>query len=309
MVQILSGISAAWRAMFPGIVGEVQDNSDELVENEVNQALAGERENICPAREDMTAFGWVTGDNNPIHSMVERAKKLGFKDTPVMGMHIAAYGEQFSHGVIQRMRRYWGGEVKVIGQSTTIKSPLYPRERTLWQVTEYKKRDTGIDLKILGTSGEQTIAEVTTKIGREYALMPQIAGPMYNRRFLLGEDHLESFYQAIGAKNDGTIPTMLPAAYVPATLLRLLEDRTGTIEGTIINMDFNSIRNAKLGRLQVDIFPTREPRELMKTDTLTKERVSAGFLYKFKAMVSQDTKPITYGEVTTVSPIKLDLAS
>ena len=55
---------------------------EESLEEIINKALAEEKEKICPLREDIDEFSWVTKDNNPIHRIQKRAKKLGFENIP-----------------------------------------------------------------------------------------------------------------------------------------------------------------------------------------------------------------------------------
>ncbi len=285
MVGILLGIGQAIGSLF----GVEPKPIDEKWEEQINKILAEEREKIRPSREDIDTFSWITGDNNPIHRLPKRAQELGFSDIPLMGAHVAAYGEQFIERVVERMRNYWGADIKITGQDSRFKSALHPGEKTLWQVTGYKQNN-GIELNVTGSTKDRKIIDITSRLGVEYPHMPQIAGPIPNssRRFLLDQNHLEEFYDCVGAKNTGQVPHMLPAAYVPATLLRLLEERTQSMEGANLSMKYDFLARAKTGTLQVDIFPPREPSER-----------KGKFIYKFRTVVSQDTCPITYGEIVS----------
>ncbi|MEM4259592.1 MAG: hypothetical protein QXS38_02435 [Candidatus Pacearchaeota archaeon] len=227
-----------------------------------------------------------------------------------MGAHIAAYGEQFIERVVEKMRQYWGADLKIIGQYNGFKAPVYPGERILWQVTpSFKKIDSKIEIDVTGTitreadKQEQTIKviDITSKIGKEYSMMPQIAGPIFSSKYLLDKDHLEEFYNCVGGTNNGRVPNMLPAAYVPATLLTLLEQKTQTMEGVNFSMNFEFLREAEPGRLQVDIFPPREPKQRQRKDKNGAPVLDStgkpiiDYIYKFQTVVSQETKPITYG--------------
>ena len=271
---------------------------DDSLEEKINKALAEEREKIRPSREDIDDFSWVTKDNNPIHRIPKRAKKLGFNDIPLMGAHVAAYGEQFMERVVEHMKEYWGAEIKIIGQDNHFKSAVYPGERILWQVVGYKKRDGEIELNAEGKVKDKKAIDITTKLGNRYYEMPQIAGPIYYRRYLIEEEHLETFYNCVGGKSNGKVPKILPSAFVPATLLSLLEEKTQSMEGANLSMDFNFLEEPEIGRLQVDIFPAREPKQ--RGDY---------YLYKFKTVCSQKTNPIVYGGIlsSTKNLIKFDL--
>jgi len=268
---------------------------DEDLENKINQALAVEREKIRPSREDIDNFSWITGDTNPIHRLTKRAKMMGFEDIPLMGAHVAAYGEQFINGVVKHMENFWGTNIKIIGQDNKFRAPLYPGEKTFWQVKGFKKTKRGIELSIGGTARGIEVISINTVLGTENPLLPQIAGPIYTRRYLLNEAHIEEFYNCVGGKLESPVPNMLPAAFVPATLLRLLEDKTQTMEGTNMSMNYRFIEKLHQGRLQVDIFPPRRPTER-----------KGNFIYKFRTVVSQNTKPITYGEILSGSPVRIE---
>lgn len=259
---------------------------DKSLETRINKTLSEEREKIRPSKEDIDDFSWVTGDNNPIHRIQKRAKKLGFDDIPLMGAHVAAYGEQYITSVVESIIKYWEADIKITGLSNSFKAPVYPGERILWQTTGYEKTDSEIKLKTTGTVKERIVIDIKTHLGKEYQKMPQIAGPIYSRRYLLEKEHLETFYNCVGGKSNGIVPKILIAAFVPATLLKLLEEKIQTMEGTNLLMNFDFLSEASSGRLQVDIFPSREPK-----------KHGEDYLYRFKTVCSQKTKPIIYGEI------------
>ncbi len=271
---------------------------DETLEEKINKRLAEEREKIRPSREDIDTFSWITGDTSPIHRLTKRARKAGFQDIPLMGSHVAAYGEQFVEGVAKHMREYWGADIKIIGQENRFREALYPGERVLWQVKGYKEKDRTIELFITGSVKERQIVTIKSRLGTEYPIMPQIAGPIYSERYLIEDEHLEEYYNCVGAKSNGKVPNMLPAAFVPATLLNLLKTKTQTTEGMNLIMNFDFLKEANPGTLQVDIFPPRKPTE--RKDN---------FIYKFTTVVSQNTNPITYGEIVSSAPYKIEFNS
>ncbi len=270
-------------------------DADETLEAQINRTLSEEREQIRPSVADINTFSWITRDNNPIHRLTKLAQQFGFADIPLMGAHTAAYGEQYIEGVVQKMRDFWGADIKIIGQETKFKNPLYPEERVLWKVTESKKNNGTIDIEVKGAVKDKEIVAITSRLGTEYPLMPQIAGPIYSRRYLFEQSHLDAFYDCVGGKRSEKVPNMLPAAFVPATLLRLLEDKTRTMEGVNWSMDFNFIAQAVPGPLQVDIFAPRPP-----------SIRNSNSIYKFRTVVSQNSKPITYGEIISATPQKIN---
>lgn len=311
---IFQGIGQAINDLFSVNPQQEQSETLEDLEDKINNILAKERENIRPSREDIDEFSWITKDNNPIHRVPKRAKKLGFDDIPLMGAHIASYGEQFIERVIEKMRQHWGADLKIIGQDNGFKAPVYPGERILWQILpSFKRVDSEIQLEITGTVKDKRVIDITSKIGKEYKTMPQIAGPVFSTKYLLDKDHLEAFYNCVGGTNGNKVPNMLPASYVPATLLTLLEQKTQTVEGMNLSMNYEFLREAEPGKLQVDIFPPREPRERQRKDENNNPVIDSGtnkqitdYIYRFKTVVSQKTKPITYGEITSSTTYKIE---
>ncbi len=306
---ILQGIGQA----IGELLGINPQQEPEDLEDKINNILARERENIIPSRENIDTFSWVTKDNNPIHRLPKRAKILGFEDIPLMGAHIAAYGEQFIERVVEKIRAHCGADLKIIGQDNGFKAPVYPGERILWQIMpEFKRRDGEIQLAITGTVKDKRVIDITSRIGKSYCIMPQIAGPIFSAKYLLDKDHLEEFYNCVGGTNNDQVPNMLPASYVPATLLTLLEQQTQTMEGMNLSMNYEFLREVEPGRLQVDIFPPRKPRAMQRKDEKGNsildpktDKPVTDYLYRFRTVVSQDTKPVTYGEILSSTTFEI----
>ncbi len=311
VASLLSGIGDGITALF----GVELKRADRSLEEQINKTLAEEREKIQPSREDIDWFSWVTKDNNPIHRLTKRAQRYGFRDIPLMGAHIAAYGEQFVEGIVRNMRDYWDVDIKIIGQENRFKKEVHPGDRILWQLTGFKNLEKEIRLTVVGSVNGNVNIEIISRLGKEYRQMPQLAGPIReaSTEFLLEEDHLEAFYSCVCGENSGDVPNMLPAAYVPATLLSLLEQKTQTMEGINYIMSFDFLKKAKIGMLQVDIFPPRKPKSRPRIDEETgkpaiNEKTGepiVDYIYKFRTIVSQNTKPVTYGEITSATPFEI----
>jgi hypothetical protein len=293
MPKILSGIGQTIGKLF-GV--EPKPVSDTL-EEQINKALAEEKDKIRPSRNDIDTFSWITKDNNPVHRLEGRARKMGFKQIPIMGAHMAAYGEQFIEMVVENMRDYWGANIKIIGQDNSFKEAVGLRDKIHWQVTGYKAIDSEIRLNVSGTVKDTEAIAITSHLGKEYKPRSDISGPINSKKYLLEEDHLNSFYECVGGKNSKIVPNMLPAAYVPASLLALLEEKTQTMEGINLSMNFEFIRKAKLGKLQVDVYPPKKPKEKQRKNSETID-----YIYMFKSIVSQDSKPITFGKIISSTP-------
>lgn len=293
-----SGIGATIGRFF-GVEPKLEDES---LEEKINNALAHEWEKITPTREDNESLQRITKDNNPIHISSDAAKKLGLKDTPIMGIHTAGYAEQFMEKVIDNMRSYWGADMKMTGLYTGFKGFVYPGDKILWQVTGYASSGEVIKLKTEGRVGENVVTDVEAELGKEYKRMPQIAGPISFRRYSIEEAHIAQFCKCVGVKYEKKIPKMLVSSFVPSTLLAIAEEKGMKIDGINLSMSYDFLGDAEPGSVQVDIFPSRRARPRKMEDG------GQAYIYKFKTVCSQDTKPLAYGEMVCLSRSELNFS-
>lgn len=259
---------------------------------------------VQASREAMSRFGWITKDNNPIHKFSEQAIEYGgFTDTPVMGAHLAAYGEQFTEKVIHDLNKEtWGSKIKLIGQTTKFKDPVYPEEKLTWEVGRYNVKNRNgqdiIDISINGSinreENSKIAVSINARLGNEYGIMPQIAGPGFWRKFAIQPKHLDVFYRCVGASPNSKIPQMFPGAFIPATLLELLETTTQSLEGVNREIDINFLNEPRMGSpVRVDMFQLlEEPKAIRGTDQK---------MYDIRFVCSQDTKPLSYGIATALT--------
>ncbi len=279
---------------------ELTTDLDQIVEETIKSNGA-----IRTRREDIAEFGWVTKDNNPAHKIPRIGRTLGFEDTPFMGAHVAAYAEKYAIDLISKIKQKpWASELKIISQGTSFKSALYPDEELNWQVTGYRLTKKDNDQLVLSLEGntkrkdqQVKIAEVDITISHKYNGLPEIAIPIFWRKFPVKEEHLNVFYSCTGHKSAETFPHSLTAAYAPAAQLLLLEEKTGDMVGANLSMDFQVISPAELGpMMKVDIFrPSRPP-----------SKRGNNYLYKLKTLCSQDDKMRMFGEMLVSTPYNLE---
>lgn len=299
------------------IFGVEPKEEDETLEQKINKALAQERERIVITREDSDLFGWITKDNNPIHGSPDGTKeaaiKAGFKDTPIRGAHTASYAEQYVRRVVENMREFWGADIKIIGQHTSFKAPVYPGERILWQIESFKDAGDAIMLYATGNVKRTEendliknvkVVDVTSRLGTNYKKSAEVEGAgRFSRTYSIEEDHISKFCKCVGVEVDGKVPDMLPAAFVPATLLALIEEKTNSMGGMNLYMDFDFASGAGAGGLQVDVFPPKRARS-------QKDEASGNtyYLYKFRALCRQGDKIVTYGELLCSTEHNIDFS-
>ncbi|MBU0466903.1 MAG: hypothetical protein KJ718_00420 [Nanoarchaeota archaeon] len=283
----------------------VVERMEQEVESQIEAILEGCKETTTYSRENNVRYCDIFGDISPIHRDKNDALAfplLNLEDTPIAGILLAATGEKISRRAIARLRDYWGydkSELAVIGQEVVFRDPAYPDQEVSWSFSGYTEREgEGLDITLAATAKKRPVVEVTTRLGKELGTMPAIAGPISSGVYIMGPEKLRGCYECTGEEIAAdTQPVFLPifsASFTPSELLHLLKAKTGKIEGANRRMRIRYFAQPREGLLQVDVFPPtkRESR----------------YLYKFRAITSQDTKPVCYTEVTCAAPETLNLS-
>jgi acyl dehydratase len=293
----LRGIAVAIGNKFGRDVKQIDDR----LESEIEIILKEGTERTKISQEDNIGYCDITEDFGVIHRDAEAARAYAgefFRDTPIVGTLTDAIGSGVSGRVFEKLVNFWeeeGQEFKIVGQQTKFSDVVYPGDSISWTFPEqgYRENIDGVELSIVGSVKGREVASVTTRLGKDFRQMPQIAGPILSRRFMIGEKEVSKAYQCAHEEPRNEVPASLVRAYVPSTLLVFQKEKTGKEEGMNRSMDFDVIREAKQGEIQADIFypekiPTRPTR--------------GNYIYRFRAVVSQDSEPLQYGVVACLTP-------
>ncbi|MBX4212298.1 MaoC family dehydratase [Candidatus Pacearchaeota archaeon] len=292
----LSGISNLAARLF-----RIAPREDENLEKQINETLAEERERIQPSSEDITSFGDMTEDHNPIHRDKSLALKKKLLDTPVMGAHTAIYGAQFVNGVTERMKKFWGTDIKMVSQESRFPAPIYPGDKIRWQIVDYKEVEGNqIELDITGykirDEEKKEAVKITSRLGDNYAL-PEIKGtPIYSQKYMMTEDLIRNLHQRTGGNPSDKPLHMFAVSFVPTTLTKLLLEKSNTLEGINGAMDYKFTGDIKPGELSVDVYRFKE----------TRTRGGA-FWYRLDAHCRQGKDSIAYGEMLCTANQLVDL--
>lgn len=305
--------------------GLPRETLEEKITQIVTRVQSPENQVVHPRKEDIMKFGIVSGDFNPIHLLPERAIKYGFKDTPFMGAHTASYAYHFGEMILRGLQEEdWGKNLKIIGQSTTFKTPVLPGDTLVWKVKERgysfdrnnDRQDNPLEKVKISFTGSvkreekdvdptKPLAEaldVEIRLGEKYNVMPQIAGAEFWNRSDIEPEEIPLYYECVGQTNKGIIPHIYAAAFIPPALLRLQKERTGRKEGANLAFDLDFLNEAKAGSIKVEIYPGKAPREMR--DKLDKTKI-LGYYHSLKVVCSQDTIPLNYGNVNVLAPMPI----
>ncbi|HLC32075.1 MAG TPA: MaoC family dehydratase [Candidatus Nanoarchaeia archaeon] len=279
-MRLFAGIGA-WFKKSP----EEAEELEKSLEEKINKTLARDREKIVPTREQIGLFGRITGDSNPIHIDPTIAQKYGFTDTPVMGAHIAAFGSEYINGVNNTLKEECKVDyLKLVEQRTRIPKAIYPGQPITWNVEKQRIRGSGerieeIMLDISGVVNGEKAVGIEGKLNGGYASpeIPSLPLSIIMKTYTLGQDELKILCDCIGAPYNEKmlIPQSFGFAYVPATLLELLQRETKTKEGINLVMESKTLGHIHPGSIQVDAF-------------LKQKRESRGsFIYTIETVIAQ----------------------
>ena len=269
------------------------------LEGKIREEVERKRIDRTIARDEIPRFGDLTKDYNPVHRQVEIATKFGFQDTPVMGAYTSAIVAQYIKEIIDEIIRPYHEIYTLSGQKMSFKSPLYPGEKlTLSSSYQGIGKNGEILLSTKGSVGDRTVIEVSSRIHHTPKEIQLPSNPLFYKDYLITEEDINSFY-ALANKGSGkrNNPMICPS-FVPGTLLELLSQKAGKLEGTNLSMDYNFISDLTPGMLRINIYTDQSKRARKKGDN---------FLYRFQTSSLQEGRVIDQGEILTASKQEVNL--
>src|SRR3989344_3963142 len=127
---------------------------------------------IVLTREDNIKLGDVVHDYSPMHRDPEIARKFGFKDTPVIGVHSAAIGSRMARDLVRVTQRPSENLIP-ISQGITFRDAIYPGEPINWdpehEVDEEGRREYRLCVPS-NIAGKKPRVDLTVIFGTKYNL-------------------------------------------------------------------------------------------------------------------------------------------
>ena len=286
---------------------------DDEFDSELQTMLEEKSQKIKISREDNIRFANITGDTNPIHRDLEAALAFNFggmkfTDTPIIGTYLAMIGEQFSYRIFRSLRDHWGEDgqdLKIIGQETKFKDPVYPDDDINWQVSGYNERSEYVDISLTGKVGKKVVVEVATKLGYLFGRMPPIAAPIIqpskDKIMTIGPEEVRALNEMTNGGPTDRIPLTLLPALATRTMLAYKKQKTGDMVGLNRLMNFTFFDLPQTGEIQVDIY---RPKRIANTTRSDFHR----YILRAVCGLTTDSKPLCYGEIKIMCPQELDFS-
>jgi len=272
---------------------------DDEVERDIAQLLKEGSRSF--SQEDNVLYCDTIEDKNPIHRDQEAARAytgMELSDTPIVGAFTSAVGGRLSLNIVNRLRNHWGEDaqdLKITGQKTKFSgNVVYPGSEIIWVIPKqgFSENRGDISITVEGRIKKNLAVSVTTNLGSEVKRMPQIAGPFYSATYDVDRARLQNHAECVGGEIGEGIPDSLAVNYAPSTLLKFQKERYGKSEGTNVAMDFEFIRQAKPGLIQVDVFAPRK---------MPRRQLRGRYIYRLRIVTSQENNPINFGEIVCAS--------
>lgn len=257
---------------------------------------------ITLSREDIAKFGDVVHDHSPIHRDIEVARKFGFEDTPVIGVHSAAIGGRLSKDLLSVMQ---GDKTFYFtNSSVTLRDPIYPEEPINWIIDNEQGDEESRSYRLVVPhsnpelkSRVELVAEFRTT--RPSFIEHNIEKFVYSENIEFTQKEIREYYEGLRENPLREVAFSHGIARIPSTLLSFVGDLNkfhGTdIGGKNITMKSSSYDEISVGKGVIDIYEVEK-----------KGRGNKVF-YTFQGVLYQNGKPILESEVKTLANGELDV--
>lgn len=211
--------------------------------------------------EDIAKFGDVIHDYSDQHRNSEVAKRFGFEEPPVIGVHLAAIGGRISRDLMSVMQPPDNIFFYTM-QEVTFRDPVYQGEPINWTVEE--SVEDGLRSYKLIVPNKDPEKKPRVEMISEF----KIERPIYQKRDLeklvytdeieITASELKGFYNGLREEPSKEVAFSLGVGRIPSVLLSLaskfnkLEGRE--IGGKNLGMKSESYSDLQIGKAIVDVY-------------------------------------------------------
>jgi len=271
----------------------------EKIEEDINS--------ITLTQEDIEKFGDIVGDHSPIHRSTKAAKKMGFEDTPIMGVHLAAIGGRLSREFLETVRQENPG-MNYVGQKVIFRKPVYPGgiRKPKWRFDGIEFNERELTTKIVAEKGDSVHVELESRFSQNLPEIPQYDenNLVYRELRMIDPDSVRDFYKHL--KEESPIERKVSFAHgvslVPSTLLDFLKELNTKGEefmGANREMDSEFYGEISAGETEIEIYQHDEK--------INKKR--GIYIYTFDGVLSQQDIPRLRTRVKCVMNGELNIRS
>ena len=282
--------------------------TDDQIRNAFRETLKI-RGSIKTVQDDNVLMGVALEDHNPVHQLKKYAFRYGLSEVLLMGTFEAGLGERVVQSAVDTLRGNEGlRNLRLVGQKSEFVGFIHPGEELEFVVDKTFTLDEIVAVEITGVVKRKRenvpVINITTKLGGSFPKSEaKYAGTVYSRSFLMHPDKLDAYWTAMRQEPSNNVPNILIDNLVPSAMLAFLRDRTGKIDGINTSMKFDYFQEPKPIRqdesrwYHVDLLRARDP-----------VQTEQGYLYKIRAVCSQDGTLISSGIVNCISRQKIDVS-
>lgn len=262
-------------------------------ENDVLASING----ITLADQDIIKLGDNVHDFSDIHRNLEVAKKYGFEDIPVIGVHLSAIGGRLSRDLMTAMQN---PEMPLLYtmQRTTFRDPIYRGEPIIWNPPGFETEENLIRCNLIIPARDPT-KKPRVDMTSEFSLQRPEYQPRdpeercYSEEVEFTPKGTEQFYECLREEPRKEMVFSQGIARIPSVLLtlaaKLNEIQKTEIGGKNLEMISHSYRELQPGKGQVDVYFVEKSGRGHRSS------------YVFEGVLYQNGQPVMSSRVKTLA--------
>lgn len=279
---------------------EVQVEKQQWIEIPDKEAIENKHSECFFTPERIIHFGDLIRDYNLIHRSTEAARKFGFKETPVIGVHLDSIAGEISQDILESLRKS-SPLLNSLGQLTEFKKPLYPFTIPQWKIREVKYTPDGKEIraKIESIFNDEVKTITEAYFGENTAFTERDPNNfVYSNKTGIEKFDESEFYRLADASHRDRVAYSHATTLIPSIVLEFLGKLNAKlgkdVKGYNLRMNSRFYSEPQIGAARIDIY-----------DLARKGRGNR-VKYEFEGVFSQDGIPRVSSTITCMGDGELD---
>jgi len=249
-----------------------------------------------PPLSDFPEFGDLIRDKNPLHRDQAYAQAQGCLAPPVFGVAL----EALAYEVITKNKIFTDFQAQhyvPTHLSFKFSEPVYAGERVILANGNLSLPEGSLTLKYCALSNSKDVFNGSIKIGNEYpSFVPPEGEVLIDYQQEITEDDAQRFYALLGCKQSESVSPLQVAAQIPAALLQLSQERSGTLQGKYAGMRLELYADPRPGRYHTTI---------SLRSAKARQQPEKVYIYNIQGTCYQEEQPFLVGEMMVFHPCEL----